>query len=267
MEMAARIATLVLILFGAAALLAYAFQRTLIYYPERAALATLESLAESKDLLPWHDGDGNFLGWRSTQGTGTPILILHGNAGHSLHRSDMVSRLHDVGVVAPIYILEYPGYGARKGIPTESHLVKAALNAIDLLSQPVILLGESLGSGVACAAASQRTNSVCGLLLLTPFDSLIAVAKSHYPLVPAGLILMDRYESSRALQKFGGPLAVVMAEEDAVIPVDSAIRLFESYTGPKKLWRVTFSGHNEVLQWISDSELRSAFDFLQGRLK
>ena len=112
MEMTARIAGVVLILFSAAMLLAYAFQRTLIYYPERAALATLEPLAERKQLLTWHDENGNFLGWRSARGTGMPIIILHGNAGHALHRSEIVSRLNDIGVVAPIYILEYPGYGA-----------------------------------------------------------------------------------------------------------------------------------------------------------
>ena len=154
-----------------------------------------------KGLLPWLDVDGNFIGWRSRQGAGIPVLLLHGNAGHSLHRSYFVSRLRDAGVAPPIFILEYPGYGARPGTPTESNLVAAAVKAIDLLDQPVILVGESLGTGVACGAASQRPGSVRGLLLITPFDSLIAVAKKHYPWAPVSLILRDRYESSRALQK------------------------------------------------------------------
>ena len=98
------------------------------------------------------------------QGAGIPVLLLHGNAGHSLHRSYFVSRLRDAEVTAPIFILEYPGYGARPGKPTESNLVAAAVKAIDLLDQPVILVGESLGTGVACAAASQRPRSVRGLL-------------------------------------------------------------------------------------------------------
>jgi uncharacterized protein len=129
------------------------------------------------------------------------------------------------------------------------------------LGQPVILVGESLGTGVACGAASQRPESVRGLLLITPFDSLVAVAKKHYPWAPVSLILRDRYNSSSALHKFRGPLAVIVAEEDVVVPVDSAIRLFESYSGPKKLWRVPGSGHNEVLDDISDSELRAAYEF------
>ncbi len=126
-------------------------------------------------------------------------------------------------------------------------------------------MGESLGTGVACAAASKRPNFVRGLLLITPFDSLIAAAKKHYPWAPVSLVLRDRYESSRALQKSRAPLAIIVADEDVVVPVDSAIRLFESYSGPKKLWRVPGSGHNEVLHDISDSDLRAAYEFAHGR--
>ena len=260
-EMATRIAGLSLILLGAATIVAYAFQRTLIYYPETADLGALEPQAARKGLLPWLDVAGNFIGWRSRQGEGIPVLLLHGNAGHSLHRSYFVSRLHHAGVAPPVFILEYPGYGARPGTPTEGSLVAAAVKAIDLLGQPVILVGESLGTGVACGAASQRPESVRGLLLITPFDSLVAVAKKHYPWAPVSLILRDRYDSSSALHKFHGPLAIIVAEKDVVVPVDSAIRLFESYSGPKKLWRVPGSGHNEVLDDISDSELRAAYEF------
>jgi pimeloyl-ACP methyl ester carboxylesterase len=264
MEMAARIAAVLLIVLSAATLLAYAFQRILIYYPTHASLETLAPLAKREDLLPWRDAEGNFIGWHTRQGTGIPILILHGNAGHALHRGDIVSRLNGIGIDSPIYILEYPGYGARSGTPTESNLVASAVQAMDLLGQEAILLGESLGTGVACAAASLRTRSVRGLILVTPFDSLITVAEKHYPLVPVGLILRDRYQSSRALQTFSGPLAIIMAEEDDVIPGVSTIRLFESYSGPKKLWRVTSSGHNQALQQIADSELRSVYEFAKG---
>ena len=264
-EMAARIAGLCVILLGVVTILAYALQRTLIYYPETADFRTLEPHAARKGLLPWLDTEGNFIGWRSRQGVGVPVLLFHGNAGHSLHRGYFVSRLHEAKVSAPIYILEYPGYGARPGKPTESNLVAAAIQAIDLLDQPVILVGESLGTGVACGAASQRPKSVRGLLLITPFDSLITVAKEHYRWAPVGFILRDRYESFHALQNLRAPIAILVAENDAVVPVDSAIRLFESYSGPKKLWRVSGSGHNDVLHAISDAELRAAYEFASGR--
>src|SRR5262249_21014615 len=155
-------------------------------------------------------------------------------------------------------------YGARKGKPTERNLVGAALEAIDLLKEKTILLGESLGTGVACEAAARRQDTVGGLVLVAPFDSLVSVAGKHYPLIPAGLILQDRYQSSQALRQFDGPVAIIMAEKDSIIPPESTQRLFRSYHGPKQLWRIPQSGHNEVLWDISDSELLSAFAFAAG---
>jgi pimeloyl-ACP methyl ester carboxylesterase len=264
MEIATRTAGVVLVLLGAATLLAYALQRTLIYYPSHARLDALESLAAREGLLPWRNADQRFIGWRSQEGRGSPVLILHGNAGHAFHRSPVVSRLRKAGITSPIYILEYPGYGAREGAATENSLVAAALEAIDLLPPRIVLLGESLGSGVACQAAARKGESIAGLLLLTPFDSLMAVARKHYPVLPSGLILKDRYQSSRALQDFHGPVSVIMADDDTIIPAESTRRLFESYSGPKKLWRLPGSGHNEVLWDISDADLRAAFQFASG---
>ena len=264
-EMVARLIGLLLILFFAGTVFAYAVQRMLIYYPEQATFETLEPRAAREGLLPWRDADGNFIGWQKKEGRGFPVLILHGNAGHSLYRTYIISRLGDAGVTPPIFILEYPGYGARPGTPSEKSLVLAALNAIDLIARPLVLLGESLGTGVACAAAAQRTDSIKGALLITPFDSLASVAKKHYPWAPVSLILQDRYDSSLALQGLRLPLAMIVAEDDHIIPIHSAIRLFEEYAGPKKLWRVRGSGHNEVLSDISNAELKAAYEFANGR--
>jgi uncharacterized protein len=264
LEMVARTVGLLLVLFFGAAIFAYAVQRMLIYYPQSADLPAVESRAARDGLYPWRDSEGNFIGWRTRHGVGAPLVIFHGNAGHALHRSYIIARLHDAGITPPIFILEYPGYGARPGTPSEETLVQAALSALDLISEPVILFGESLGSGVACAVAAQRPDAIRGALLVTPFDSLTAVAKKHYPWLPVGLLLKDRYDSSRALQSVRVPLAIIVAEEDVVIPAASGIRLFEAYSGPKKLWRVLGSGHNEVLQDISNSDLRAAYEFANG---
>lgn len=264
METGARIAAVLLIAVGLATLLAYFVQRTFIYYPSRANFERLAPLAEREHLFPWRNAKGDFIGWHNNGGGGTPILIFHGNAGHALHRANIVARLSGTGIGSPFYILEYPGYGARQGSPSEPNLVNAAIEALDLLGQEVILLGESLGTGVACAVASARPDAVRGLILLTPFDSLITVAGKHYPLMPIRLILRDRYESSRALQRFKGPLAIIMAENDDVIPSISTTKLFEAYSGPKKLWRIPGSGHNQVLADSTDFDLRAAYEFANG---
>jgi uncharacterized protein len=263
--MVARVLGLLVILFFAATVFAYAVQRMLIYYPEQASFETLEPRAARVGLLPWRDTEGNFIGWQKREGHGLPVLVLHGNAGHSLYRTYIISRLHDAGITPPIFLLEYPGYGARPGVPNEKSLIHAAVNAIDLIGGPLVLLGESLGTGVACAAAAQRPDSIKGALLITPFDSLASVAKEHYPWAPVGLILQDRYESARALQDLRLPLAIIVAENDHIIPIHSATRLFEEYAGPKKIWRVRGSGHNEALSDISNAELQAAYEFATGR--
>jgi pimeloyl-ACP methyl ester carboxylesterase len=260
-ESVTRTVGLLLILFFAATIFAYAFQGMFIYYPEVADFGALEPRAAREGLLPWRDAEGNVIGWHKPQGTGRPLFIVHGNAGNALHRTYIISRLQDAGINPPVFILEYPGYGVRPGTPSEKSLVLAAVSAIDHIAREVIVFGESLGTGVACAAAAQRPHLVRGALLITPFDSLTSVAKKHYPWLPVSLILKDRYDSSRALQNVRIPIAILTAERDHIIPVDSAIRLYEAYSGPKKLWRVAGAGHNEVLQDIPNSELRAAYEF------
>ena len=95
-EMAARIAVPSLILLVAATILGYALQRTLIYYPETADPGTLEPQAARKGLLPWLDAEGNFIGWRSRQGAGIPVLLLHGNA-EVVERLNESVRAHEKG--------------------------------------------------------------------------------------------------------------------------------------------------------------------------
>jgi hypothetical protein len=91
MEMAARIAAVILIFLAVATLFAYACQRALIYYPSHASLDYLKPLAEQEGLLLPGTMQQDFIGWRGQQGHGIPVLILHGNAGHAFHRSALVS--------------------------------------------------------------------------------------------------------------------------------------------------------------------------------
>ena len=136
--------------------------------------------------------------FRSSSYTATPVMrFIAATSSPACERRELIHRSTFLNIPATV-----PG----KATPTENSLVAAALEAIDLLPRRIVLLGESLGSAVACQAAARRRESVAGLVLLTPFDSLITVARKHYPVVPSGLILKDRYESSRALQEFHGPV-------------------------------------------------------------
>ena len=137
-------------------------------------------------------------------------------------------------------------------------------NAIDILASPLVLLGESLGTGVACAVAAQRTDSIKGALLITPFDSLASVAKKHYPWAPVSLILQDRYDSSRALQDLRLPLAIIVAEDDHIIPVDSAIRLFEDTPVQKTVASPRLGPQRSSFGYFQ-RRVEAAYEFANGR--
>ncbi|HET9553900.1 MAG TPA: hypothetical protein VFP50_13095, partial [Anaeromyxobacteraceae bacterium] len=138
------------------------------------------------------------------------------------------------------------GYGARPGTPSADALTEAAVAAIDALAAegaPVWLLGESVGSGVAARATAARPEAVRGLLLVTPFADLAAVARRHYPMLPAFLI-RDRYAPARDLARWRGPAVVLAAGADEVTTLAQAQALFDALQGPKKLVVQDRATHN-----------------------
>lgn len=232
-------------------------QRSMIYYPKRNSASVLRKRAADRGLEAWTDGDGTLTGWKTpapSHSEAVPaVVVFHGNAGHALHRTYFAKGFQDQGTRAPwqTHLFEYPGYGAREGRPSESAILAAAESAVKPLlnrdkNAPVFLVGESLGSGVACHLAGQYPDKVAGLLLITPFPSLPAVGRHHYPFLPVDLLLRDRFDNQRALRDYNGPVAFVVAEQDRVVPPELGISLHEAYTGPKQLWRLGESGHNTI---------------------
>ena len=92
------------------------------------------------------------------------------------------------------------------------------------------------------------TSGADGLLLMTPWDGLASVAAHHYPWLPAGLLLRDRYDSVGNLGGFRGRIAVVVAEHDSIVPPKLGHRLYESIAAEKRLWVVAGADHND---WIA----------------
>jgi pimeloyl-ACP methyl ester carboxylesterase len=163
-----------------------------------------------------------------------------------------------------VYVLEYPGYGARPGNPSQDAFLAAAAEALAGIPAdiPVILLGESIGTGVASATASAHPDRVAGLLLLTPFDSLANVAQHHYPLLPVRWIMRDQYPSQEWLKKFRGPIAIILAEDDTIVPAKFGQKLHDTYAGPKKLIIADQADHNDLLHTLPPSAWQEALNFL-----
>ncbi|MBP7829225.1 MAG: alpha/beta fold hydrolase [Kiritimatiellae bacterium] len=248
-----RIAALV---FAGAVLMFLALQRKYIYFPVRAPEAELSALAGRAGLADWRDAAGDLLGWRTRRSLlAAPkyrLAVFHGNAGFALHRQYFVDGFHAAGdgLQWEVLLFEYPGYGARPGRPSEKSIKSAAEAAVKSLlaedDRPLFLAGESLGSGVAAWLAGRFPDRVAGLFLVTPMTRLADVAAHHYPFLPVRRLLREQYDAAGDLKRYAGPVAVLLAGRDEVVPAAIGRRLFDGYAGPKRLWVQEEAGHNTL---------------------
>jgi pimeloyl-ACP methyl ester carboxylesterase len=245
-----RVLLILALAYGGLALVVFLNQRSMLYHPSRDSLEALTRMAVGFGFRPWTNSAGDVIGWmRPAPGKGPHphVLIVHGNAGSAINRVDYADGVtHEMP--ADVYILEYPGYGSRPGAPTQKRIFAAADEAMSLIERdgPVCIIGESLGTGVAAYLAGTHPKSVAAMLLMAPYHNMIEVAQSHMPIFPVPLMLLDRYPSARYLRDYHGPIAVVLAGEDNVIPKQFGKHLYDDYAGPKKLWEIPKAGHNDL---------------------
>jgi len=246
-------------------------QRSMLYYPSRNDNASLAREASSQGFEPWQNPSGETIGYRSLAASNDPrpplaILISHGNASYAMHRADYAQLLRTAAPdrALSVYILEYPGYGARAGQPSQETFLAAAKEALAQIPTniPVVLLGESIGTGVASATASAHPDRVAGLLLLTPFDNLASVAQHHYPLLPVRWIMRDQYPSEDWLKHYRGPVALILAADDTIVPAKFGQKLHDTYAGPKTLIIAEQADHNDLLHALPPSAWQEALNFL-----
>ncbi|NUO86266.1 MAG: alpha/beta fold hydrolase [Cupriavidus sp.] len=252
----------------AAALLGLAMiamlQDHFLYFPERASVDDMVS----PGLRAW-PGPDDFRGLvAEPRGpVRATVMVFHGNAGHAGHRDYYASALAPLGV--RVILAEYPGYGPRPGALGERSFVADAEQSIVLARRqfdgPLLLIGESLGAGVAAAAAARQRDSVAGVLLITPWDKLAHLASHHYPWLPAGWVLRDRYDSVANLAGFGRPVMVAVAQRDTIVPARFGEALHASLGAPRRLTVIDGAGHNDWTAHVDAGWWRDALDFLLPR--
>lgn len=246
-------------------------QRSMIYYPSRNDAEILAREAADKGFEAWQNSQGDTIGYRSLASPDDPrpplaVLVMHGNAGYAMHRAGYAEILRTAvpDRAVSVYLLEYPGYGARPGQPAQDTLLAAADEALQNIPAniPVVLLGESIGTGVAAATASANPGRVAGLLLITPFDSLASVAQHHYPLLPVRWIMRHQYPSEEWLKNYRGPVTFILAANDTIVPAQFGQKLHDTYAGPKKLITADQADHNDLLDALPPSSWHEALRFL-----
>jgi pimeloyl-ACP methyl ester carboxylesterase len=108
----------------------------------------------------------------------------------------------------------------------------------------VFLFGRSLGGGVAVQLAAERPPA--GVILVAPFDSLVEVAKRHYPYLPVDWMLKHRFDSIGRAPKIAVPLLCLVAADDQIIPAEHSRRLYAAWGGPKQWVELQGAGHNST---------------------
>ncbi len=255
-----RAAGLLLAVYLGICLFLFLRQREMMYFPARAAAGEMDLRARDLGMERWKGPDGTLHGWKTSDGTGVPVVIFHGNGGNALDRGELIQRLRANGVRGTVHVLDYPGFGDRSGSPNESALVTSARSALKSLQEPAVVIGESLGTGVAAQAVTPQTTR--GLLLITPFDSMVNAAAHRYPWVPVRLLVQDRYDSMAALAAWNPPTVVLLAENDDTTPPDGGRRLYQALAQPKQMHVLERAGHNDVVGGLPDSEWGGALAFV-----
>ena len=237
----------VTIFYVGACALVFAFQRQLLYVPVVRSTAQVDQLARAKGMERWTNAAGQSIGMKRIY-TQPPaagcVLMLYGNGSSALGCSVYADAIQSV---APLdfYVLEYPGYEDRPGAPSREALLAAASDALAVLAtnQPIYLVGESLGTGVACFLAGQEPEKISGLMLLSPYHRLADVAQTHYPWLPARWLMRDDFWSEQYLRPYRGRVGIMIDGRDEVVPAAFGRKLYDGYAGPKKLWEYP-SGHH-----------------------
>lgn len=231
----------------------YARQHELMYYPQltRADVEQTDfGIARNGVMLN---------GWLLNIGKPNAIIYFGGNAERIEAMRDQFAQWFPD---SSVYLVPYRGYGASEGTPSEPVLLDDALAVYDQVrarqpGAPITLIGRSLGSGVASYVASQRP--VAKLVLVTPFDSMANVAQAHYWWLPVRWLAQDRYESFRHLAEYSGPVLVIRAGRDHVIPAANTDRLIAALAKPPKVVNLPDADHNSIAASPAYGEALTAF--------
>jgi len=256
--------------------LVYLLQDRLMFFPQPMSAARRTVIAQqypAVDEVTLRAADGTRLhAWRVRTDPGSPLVLYFG--GNAEEVSWMLDVIGDprAGATPGVswLLLDYRGYGASEGVPSEAALVADARLLFDHAramddggTRQIFAFGRSLGSGVAVALAASRP--LDGVVLVTPFDSAVAVARRYYPYLPVDWMMKHRFESDRHAPQLRIPLLCLIAERDDVIPPVHGERLFEAWGGPKRKLLLRGATHNdgdgpvlweEVRRFLRQSQLR-----------
>jgi len=251
-------------ILGGIILLFVLFQDKLIFFPQPLSNANRQAFADHAFTVS-HD-DVALKGWfvKGDRRTGTSLIIYYG--GNAEEVSENLNTLDHIGPYSFLF-MNFRGYGDSEGKPSEKALFKDALHIFDTITKQenisanrVVLLGRSLGAGVAVYVAKHR--EVQGVILVSPFDSMLQMAKAHYPFLPSQWFLKHRFDSIALAPEIHTPGLFLIGNNDRIIPNSHSKKLIDSWAGPHTT--ITIDGANHDTIWEYPEYWQSIREFLNS---
>ena len=226
------------------------FQRNLLYHPSINNYLddqTTREPSEIKKIKITTKDNIDLIGWfyQGNTAKSKTILFFHGNAGSLENRTYKLNHFKNLNV--NFLIIAWRGFSGNKGKPNEKGLYEDAESAIRWLKsrgineKNIILYGESLGTAVAVEIAQNK--KYAGVILESPFTSMIDMGKKYYPLFPVRFLLKDKFESYKKVSNISVPILFIHGKVDKIVPYDMGIKLYELANEPKFFYSQEYGDH------------------------
>ena len=237
----------ILVIYASVLIVLFIFQRNLMYHPNENNYFGDKLEVEIEKVNITTSDNINLLGWFHNKDLKKfkTIVYFHGNAGKLDNRIYKLNYFKNIDV--NFLIIAWRGFSGNKGKPSEDGLYEDGKSTIEWLKnlgvteKDIIIYGESLGTGIATEIA--QNNKFAGLILETPFTSMIEAAKNFYPYIPVGLLLKDKYRNDKKIKNINIPLLVMHGEADQIVPYWMGKTIYEIANQPKYSYFTKYDDH------------------------
>lgn len=240
--------TFLTVSYISAMLYIYMMQQSLLYFPtndiDEISSYSIPDAIDHK--LTTSDGTSLQI-WYAKPNNNMPLVVYyHGNSWHLGRRAEKFRILREMGY--GFVAVSYRGFGKSTGTPSKEGVLTDATAALEFAKSlgdyPLVVIGESLGTGIAVETLSRAQEKINALLLITPYTRISDRAQEKYWFLPVQYLLKDNYNTQDYIHDINAPIMIIHGDNDDVIPHTHAENLADSIEGDKELIIYPGIGHN-----------------------
>ena len=255
----------IIVIYLVVLVILFLFQRSLMYHPLENNYSGDKLEVEVEKVKIVTSDNLNLLGWfhKKDLNKFKTIVYFHGNAGTLENRIHKLNHFKDMDI--NFLIIAWRGFSGNNGKPSEQGLYEDGKSAINWLfdkgveEKDIVIYGESLGTGIATHLSQNKNFG--GLILETPFTSMIDAAKTFYPYIPVSLVLKDKFENKKKMKNISSPILVMHGELDQIVPFRMGEKIYKIANNPKYSYFTKYDNHmmeyDEDLIFALESFLKS----------